>query len=246
MSDIVIKKHDFVEAKEKIKKFSENLPQIETLQTVATIDEGFFIDSKHKVTGDELNKRLRVINEAFIKLNGLNIDIVREFRAVYEAFEFLDKDYVSSILCAIESAAKASDEALQASEEAAEIGKRAKETSDNLNSVVDVLGKLSKSNNEKVEHLKKRLQSINHLDEVDGTWNEVQSLKCLVENQKTQIDTLCVKCADVIEKANLLYDWREEFEQKQEKRWKHIKIGAILLAGLWIASVVFVFGKVGL
>ena len=89
-----IKRHNFDKYKEDLKKFSEKadndfeIPKVET--------ESWLVFD-HKVTGDELNSVTRKIGEHLIELNKNQIELTKEFRVIYEAFESLDKDYISGI-----------------------------------------------------------------------------------------------------------------------------------------------------
>lgn len=114
-----------------------------------------------------------------------------------------------------------------------------------INDEVDRFNASLRDSSEKIRHLENKLQSINHIDEIDSTWEDVQGLKYVVKNQKIKIDILYNKCDDIFKKIGTLDRTNEEFEKKQEKRWKYTKISAIALVSLWIISMVFVIGKVG-
>ncbi len=151
MSDIIIKEHDFQEAKKGLQKFSRKKNSEISLESVKE-SGGFLWLGSHKVTGEELNDRLEIIQQHFIDLNKINIDVVKEFGQVYSALEALDKDYIPAILMGIKSAEKASDEA-KANQ--VDINK----TLENQKKIVATLKKF-----------KEKLDTYEHLMDIDDLW----------------------------------------------------------------------------
>lgn len=109
MEDI-IKSHDFEKNLKNLKKFSETVPK--EINIKQTEEKGILPLFNHKVTGKELNEVTKVIQEKLITQNKHIIRTIREFKTVYDTFEKLDKDYIESIIAAVESAKEASDQAL--------------------------------------------------------------------------------------------------------------------------------------
>lgn len=106
MENKTIETHNFNSSKEKINKFSQNIPSYVSL-TKSKTDGGLFGLFSHTVTGEELNKLVGEIQEKFIQSNQSIKDIIYEFKEVYNAFEALDKDYITGILVSIDKASKA-------------------------------------------------------------------------------------------------------------------------------------------
>lgn len=102
-TSLVIKEHDFQEAKNSLKKYIEQAQKEVELSRVP-IDGGLFNLGNHKVTGSELNHITSQIQDYLIKLNNLSQGLVSEFGQVYNAFEYLDKDYITGIVASIKSA----------------------------------------------------------------------------------------------------------------------------------------------
>lgn len=105
-----IKTHNFDKAKNKIKKFSGDLPQ--TLNFNRFEEEGRFWElGGHKVTGEEVNKFLVEVQGEFINNNNTIKGIIKEFEEVYDAFEALDEDYIQYILLNLKAVQKVSQDA---------------------------------------------------------------------------------------------------------------------------------------
>ena len=107
MNEIEIKKHDFEIAKKRIGDFKLS----NNGNSFARIDEkeffGFF---DHNVTGQEMNKHIDKVQNAFIGVNKYINDIVKEFKEIYNAFDALDKEYINGIIKSLEKAQKAINE----------------------------------------------------------------------------------------------------------------------------------------
>ena len=71
----------------------------------------------HKVTGTEFNQCVGQIQNSLISLNHLSKTFISEFTEIYNAFEALDKDYISGIMVAVEAAVKSSDDAKKVSDQ---------------------------------------------------------------------------------------------------------------------------------
>ena len=85
MTEITIKRHSFDLAQERLKEFSEGTEAQVEIDRVRT-DGGFLGLGDHKVTGYELNRRLKIIQSHFITVNETNNKVIKEFREVYNAY----------------------------------------------------------------------------------------------------------------------------------------------------------------
>ena len=119
MDKMVVKYHDFENAKQEIKEFSE--------QTVTDIDLrrvdssksageaitdwlwGRGIGTDHIVKGAELNSVTSQVQECLQSVNATQIKLIKEFGQVYSALEALDKDYIQAILISIKATEKTSE-----------------------------------------------------------------------------------------------------------------------------------------
>lgn len=113
MDKSLIKKHNFEEAKNKIRVFSNNLPTYPHFDKVEE-SGGLFNWGNHNVTGKEMNTFVSKVQDRFISVNSSLRSVVSEFREIYKALDFLDKEYIDGILVSVEAAEKASQQALEA------------------------------------------------------------------------------------------------------------------------------------
>lgn len=156
MSKLVIKTHNFELEKKGLKEFAQKKDDELQIDTV-DIAGGFLGLGNHKVTGFELNNRLAVIQNHFIDLNATNNKIIKEFGQVYRALEALDKDYIQAILISIKATEQTSNGIEAAQHKITQIIDDQKKT-------LEVLKKF-----------KNKLDSYNHLSDIDRIWNDCQA-----------------------------------------------------------------------
>ena len=99
--ELVIKTHNFEDAKRRLKEVSEKKIEGFEINIVGTKDKFLFLEGDHKVTGDEFNDRIIAINQHLINLHTKTYENNKEFGEVYNALEALDKDYIAVILTSI-------------------------------------------------------------------------------------------------------------------------------------------------
>ena len=99
--ELVIKTHNFEDAKRRLKEVSEKKIEGFKINIVATKDKFLFLEGEHKVTGDEFNSRITAIQQHLINLHTKTYENNKEFGEVYNALEALDKDYIAVILTSI-------------------------------------------------------------------------------------------------------------------------------------------------
>ena len=170
MGELTIKEHDFKNAIRRIKEFSQSSEEEMSLPTVET-DGGFLWLGDHKVTGEEFNDRLAIIQELFIEVNDGLIRTGREFGEVYNALQALDKDYIQAILISMKAIEKTSE--------------RIEKTQGDIKNIV----KDQKRTLEMLKKFKIKLDNYVHLGDIDKLWedyqdwkNEVSILPDMVEN----------------------------------------------------------------
>ena len=208
MSKALIKKHNFEIAKREIERFSRNLPSNPSFERVE-VDGGLFGWGDHKVTGTEMNQFIEIVQNKLISVNTSLRSIIGEFKQVYNAFDFLDGEYINGIIGSVECAEEASKQALTAQ---ADI----KTTVENLKKTVIGLVDLRKTV-ERIENtlnaqspndialINRRINSLNHIysqfssnshyKDIDTIWNDV-------EGHKTDLAGLHQQVAYFIEKVN--------------------------------------------
>ena len=99
--ELVIKTHNFEDAKRRLKEVSEKKIEGFKINIVGTKDKFLFLEGEHKVTGDEFNSRIKAINQHLTNLHTKTYENNKEFGEVYNALEALDKDYIAVILTSI-------------------------------------------------------------------------------------------------------------------------------------------------
>ena len=99
--ELVIKTHNFEDAKRRLKEVSEKKPEEFEIGLVKLKDKFLFLEGDHKVTGKEFNDRIIAIQQHLINLHTKTYENNKEFGEVYNALEALDKDYIAVILTSI-------------------------------------------------------------------------------------------------------------------------------------------------
>ena len=101
--ELVIKTHNFEDAKRRLKEVSEKKPEEFEIGLVKLKEKFWFLKEvgEHKVTGDEFNSRIIAINRHLTNLHTKTYENNKEFGEVYNALEALDKDYIAVILTSI-------------------------------------------------------------------------------------------------------------------------------------------------
>ena len=99
--ELVIKTHNFEDAKRRLKEVSEKKIEGFEINIVGTKDKFLFLEGDHKVTGEEFNDRIIAINQHLTNLHTKTYENNKEFGEVYNALEALDKDYIAVILTSI-------------------------------------------------------------------------------------------------------------------------------------------------
>ena len=153
--DLVIREHDFQEAKNSLRKYTEQARKEVELNRVPS-DGGLFNLGDHKVTGSELNRITTQIQDYLISLNNLSQGLVDEFGQVYKAFEYLDKDYISGIVASIKAAEKVSIEEQKDRKDIKELIEQHKQS-------IAVLKKF-----------KADIEKLKHLTDIDKAWELIE------------------------------------------------------------------------
>lgn len=99
--ELVIKTHNFEDAKRRLKEVSEKKPEEFEIGLVKLKEKFLFLEGDHKVTGKEFNDRIIAINQHLTNLHTKTYENNKEFGEVYNALEALDKDYIAVILTSI-------------------------------------------------------------------------------------------------------------------------------------------------
>ena len=168
----MVKKHNFTKSIQQIEEFGKMATKEIEITPVQT--EGTFIPfNDHNVTGDELNDVITEIQEHLIEVNKLQIKFVREFSNVYDAFNYLDKDYIDAINNNIHTIGVVSNQALTASRQANEAAIQAQMANKNVEAAVDTQKKI-------VDTLcifKADIDKIKHIWNIDEIWENTEDAR---------------------------------------------------------------------
>ena len=110
MGTDIIRKHNFQNAINRVKDYSLKKKKDIEIKSVKTIDEGIFFDTDHEVTGYELNDVIKVIQGHLVDINKRNNETVNEFYEIYQAFNYLDTEYVKGILTTVKGLEKTNND----------------------------------------------------------------------------------------------------------------------------------------
>ncbi len=185
MEQLIVKTHEFEEAKLAIKKFSEEtttdleLRRVDDKKGVGEwLGDAIFgggIGTNHKVTGEELNELTVQIQGHLKSVNNTQIKLIRQFGQVYGALEALDKDYIQAILVSI----KATEET----------SKRIEATQEQIKKIVED----QKKTLEVLKKFKQKIDSYTHLDDIDKLWKKTECIETKLEKEKTEINNSMIE-----------------------------------------------------
>ena len=167
-----IKKYNFENAKNQIKRFSEELPSAPTIDKVE-VDGGLFGWGDHKVTGSEFNNRIGKVQTGFIDINQSLRTVIKEFGAVYNTLDVLDKEYISGIVNTME-----------------DLEKNCKEVENAQSDIKDTQSDLKRTQidlQKNVENLKLAVEKLSGLKNAHSDLkNKVNNLIKIVDEQKSK------------------------------------------------------------
>lgn len=197
MNEMVIKRHSFDLAKNRLKEFSER-PEAELEIDRVETDGGFLGLGDHKVTGCELNRRLETIQGHFIAVNTTNNKVIKEFREIYNALDALDRDYIASIVANVKAIEKTSNDVRvqqgtlkqhheKLASQQSKLDAHQVEIEKNVANISKVVAAL--------KVFKEKLESYKHLSDIDKIWNDCQKWH-------QEISTLSGNISDAITKSN--------------------------------------------
>lgn len=207
MNEVSIKRHNFELAKNRLKEFSE-VTKSELKINKVDVDGGLFYWFDHKVTGEELNDRLGVIQKLFMDLNTTSNNVIKEFREVYNALDALDKDYITCIVANVKAIEKTSNDVRKQQELLGQHNEKLGQQQSKLNLQQNKIDKNVK-NIEKIVNVlkvfKSKLEGFEHLGDIDKIWNnckQIQNESKLISNN---ISRLSKKIDDDIVSINKKY-----------------------------------------
>lgn len=207
MNEVSIKRHNFELAKNRLKEFSE-VTKSELKINKVDVDGGLFYWFDHKVTGEELNDRLGVIQKLFMDLNKTSNNVIKEFREVYNALDALDKDYITCIVANVKAIEKTSNDVRKQQELLGQHNEKLREQQSNLHLQQNKIDK-SVKNIEKIVNVlkvfKSKLERFEHLGDIDKIWNNCKHIQNESKIISNNISNLSKKIDEDIVSINKKY-----------------------------------------
>lgn len=192
MNEIVVKRHSFDMAKNRLKEFSEKTEAELKIDKVET--EGVFLGlGNHKVTGYELNERLETIQKHLIDANATNNKVIKVFREIYNALDALDKDYITSIVANVKAIEKTSNDVRVQQETLKQHNEKLANQQNKLDAHQVEIEKNVANISKIVTALKvfkEKLDRYNHLTDIDKIWNDCKAIQNEIRVQQNELDNL--------------------------------------------------------
>lgn len=213
----IVKRHNFDNYLRKIQTFSNNVPYIPSIEKFET-DGGLFGWGDHYINGREMNLYAEKVQDLFKTHNKIIIETIQEFRDVYSTFNYLDQEYLTGIVQAVNAATSASNGAKEASNQAKTASDQAKAAADkalkneadlqkdveNLRKLVEKIKSIKEDlsgriNNveSSIERLQNKLQQVyaslskaKHLEDIDDLWELTEMQKESITQLKNKIERL--------------------------------------------------------
>lgn len=185
MGTDIIKKHNFQNAINRVKDYSLKKKKDIEIKSVKTIDEGIFFDTDHEVTGYELNEVIKVIQGHLIDINKRNNETVNEFYEIYQAFNYLDTEYVKGILTTVKGLEKTNNDVRIQQEELKKHHKKLANQNNKLEAHQGEIEGIIENINKTIDILKvfkKEIDCLKHLSDIDRLWSNHVQLQEKVEN----------------------------------------------------------------
>ena len=185
MGTDIIRKHNFQNAINRVKDYSLKKKKDIEIKSVKTIDEGIFFDTDHEVTGYELNEVIKVIQGHLIDINKRNNETVNEFYEIYQAFNYLDTEYVKGILTTVKGLEKTNNDVRIQQEELKKHHKKLADQNNKLEAHQGEIEGIIENINKTIDILKvfkKEIDCLKHLSDIDRLWSNHVQLQEKVEN----------------------------------------------------------------
>lgn len=203
MNELDIKRHSFDLAINRLKKFSEKTEAEIAIDSVKT--DVLWGMGDHKVTGCELNSRLKSIQGHLINVNTTNSKTIKEFKEVYNALDSLDKDYITSIVASVKAIEKTSNDVRTQQVSLKQHNDKIVDQQNKLDSHQIEIEKnvaIIKTMITTLKAFKEKLDGYKHLTEIDKIWSDCQTIHNSIQVVSDSITALSKKTTNDIATAN--------------------------------------------
>lgn len=204
MNEIEIQRHSFEIAKERLKEFSVKTEGELKLDQVPT-ESGLFGLFNHNVTGEELNKSLESIQSHFIAFNTTNNKVIKELGNIYNVFDTLDKEYITSIVTMIKGIEKTSNDVRMQQGILTQHNTKLDNQQSKLNAHQSEIEKNVVNISKIVSALnifKEKLEGYKHLTDIDKIWNDYKTIQNEIQVLSDSITKFSEKATEDIVAAN--------------------------------------------
>lgn len=204
MNKIVIKKHNFELAKNRLKEFTEKKEAELAIDMVRT-DGGFLGLGNHKVTGYELNDRIETIQNHLIDINTINNKTIKEFREIYNALDALDKDYMTSIVASVKAIEKTSNDVRTQQGVLSQHNSKLQEQQNKLNAhqvEIDKIVDNIKKTVSALKSFKEKIDGLKHISDIDKMWSDCNTIHNEVRDVSDSL-SMSIKVANESSQENV-------------------------------------------
>lgn len=181
----------FLKQKEKLEEFSKKLPS--KIELPHASNASWLSWFRDRVTSEDVNNLAKSIQSGMIQQNQYILNIIKEFRVVYDTFSKLDEVYIKEIVnsfnAAVSAHAKANRNILRLNEQQKEIEKDQRDIGGIVKSLEKIVTVL--------KDFKEKLEKVRHLVDVDSIFANVEENQRqlnnafqLVDKQKNYIEQL--------------------------------------------------------
>ncbi|NLJ94146.1 MAG: hypothetical protein GX326_01430 [Clostridiaceae bacterium] len=195
----------FNQNKEALKTFSKELPEEAKLPSVPTTG-GLFGWFNYDVTGNDLNKLTKSIQDKMIEQNKVLVRTIQEFNTIYDTFSALDKEYIQGILVSLKAAEAANDKALKGLKGVQTNQSEIKQIINQQAQIIQVL-----------KNYKEKLETIRHLEDIDYIFEYQLTTQTHVGKIEEKIDYHEQTLTDVSAELKVVASLQATFQDNLDK-----------------------------
>ncbi|MGE7868017.1 hypothetical protein ACQKNO_17565 [Bacillus paramycoides] len=208
----------FNKKKNELKAFSEKLPKEAELPSVP-VTGGLFGWFNYDVTGSDLNRLTKSIQDKMIEQNKVLVRTIQEFNTIYDTFSALDKEYIQEILISLKAAEEANAKAIKGIEGVETNQDEIKQIINQQKQVIQVL-----------QNFKEKIERIEHLADVDTIFAIYSTMQDNVTAIEAKIEAHELTLADLINETKSLLSSQSDFQdhmnqikENQVKQYQTVK-----------------------
>lgn len=170
----------------KIEEYSKNIPSNYQLPVISE-SGGLFGWFDHTVTGEEINKLSKSVQNQLLASNRVLKDTISEFSTVYDTIKVLDEDYIQGILISLKAAEEANCKALKGLDGVKKNTDAIQKDQGDISHLVEQHTELIDRNDKIIQALKsfqKKIDNLEHVTDVDEMFGKLETLEKVVSEVK--------------------------------------------------------------